>query len=315
MNADIHIQATKRVRRFFGHFPQVVSARARMVAAIESPSRGEEPEHLMLLGDPGTGKSTLLTWISKSYPPKDHEEFTEIPVLYVEVPAACTIKKLAGAMLQAIGSPFWNKGTEEDRTFQLRTLLRECRTRVVILDEVNHLVDRGQAKSHEAVADWIKQLSTQSKVAFVLAGIARSRALLEANDQLADRFREVLEVRPFGVGTKDQTAEFAAVMKAFEQAMQGVKHVDLSADDVLRPLAFATAGRLRAIRKLLVRAIELVAKTSSSGRSAGIDLSILEQAFLEVIFKKAKPEQNPFSPKFRGTPLIKAGEPFAPSSR
>ena len=79
---------------------------------------------MMLLGDPGTGKTTLLHRICASYPHKDHAEFTEIQVLYAEVPAACTIKKLAGAMLQAMGSPFWNKGTEEDRTFQLQTLLR-----------------------------------------------------------------------------------------------------------------------------------------------------------------------------------------------
>lgn len=315
MTADIYIQAAKRVRRFFGHFPQVVVVRDRLVAAIEYQSKDEEAEHLMLLGDPGTGKTTLLRRICKSFPNKEHREFTEIQVLYAEVPAACNINKLAGAMLQAMGSLFWNKGGEEERTYQLKKLLLECKTRVVILDEVNHLVDRGQAKTHEAVADWIKQFATQSKVAFVLAGVARSRALLEANDQLADRFREVLELRPLGIGDKGQIKEFASVMKAFEQAMQGVAHIDLSSAKVLKPLAFATGGRLRAIRKLLVRAIELVAKEAAERRPAIINLRILEQAFLQVIFKKATPQQNPFSTKFRGTPLIKAGEPFAPSGR
>lgn len=313
--ADVYGTAAKRVRRFFGHFPQVVNIRDRMVAAIEYQSGDEEAEHLMLLGDPGTGKTTLLRWICKAFPHKEHLEFTEIRVLYAEVPAACNIKKLAGAILLAMGSPFWNKGGEEERSHQLRTLLSECRTRVVILDEVNHLVDRGQAKTHEAVADWIKQFARQSKVTLVLAGVSRSRALLEANDQLADRFREVLELRPLGIGDKAQVKEFAAVMKAFEQAMEGVQHVDLAAISVLKPLAFATGGRLRAIRKLLVRAIELVAKDAADGKPAIINLAVLERAFLEVIFRKATPEQNPFSKKFRKTPLIKAGEPFARSGR
>ena len=127
--------------------------------------------------------------------------------------------------------------------------------------------------------------------------------------------KEVLELRPLGVGDQAQRKEFALVMKAFEQAMAGIDHIDLSAIKVVRILAFATAGRLRAIRKLLVRSVELVAKEARAGRPAVVNLAILERAFLEVIFKKAKPEQNPFSKKFRGTPLIKAGEPFAPSGR
>src|SRR5947209_853548 len=75
---DTHTLAVKRLRRFFGHFPQVVYVRDRLKAVIEYRSQDEEPEHLMLLGDPGTGKSTLLTWIARSYPPKEHEAFTEI---------------------------------------------------------------------------------------------------------------------------------------------------------------------------------------------------------------------------------------------
>jgi len=59
----------------------------------------------------------------------------------------------------------------------------------------------------------------------------------------------------------------------------------------------------------------LVAKEAAVGEPAIIDLGILEKAFLQVIFKKATPQQNPFSKEFRGTPLIKAGEPFAPSGR
>jgi hypothetical protein len=301
----------KKLRRFFGHFPQVAAHVSRLQLLMTYQCAGEEPEHLMLLGDPGTGKSTLLRWVVKQFPRVEHLEMTEIPVLYVEVPSSCSSKKLAGAMLRALGSPFWNKGDEESRTDQLKTLLAGCKTRMVVLDEINHVVDRGQEKSHEAVADWIKQLSGQAQVPFLLSGISRSRLLLEANDQFADRFREILELTPLGVGDEEQVTEFAVVMEAFEAMLEGIDHIDLKSEEVLRTLAFATAGRLRNIRKMMVRSVELVSKRPGSR----IDLGILEKAFLEVIFKKATDQQNPFSKKFRGTPLNKAGEPFVLARR
>jgi hypothetical protein len=253
----------------------------------------------------------LLKWIAEQYPRVSHADFTEIPVLYASVPANCRIGKLAGAMLRAMGSPFWNRGDEGERTHQLMVLLTQCKVRAVILDEVNHLVDRGQHKTHELIADWIKQLATEAKIPFILAGVPRSRELLAANDQLADRFREELELRPFGLETTDRRNEFATVMRTFSKVLGGIDHVDLHSPSMLKLLVFATNGRLRAIRELLVAAVDHVA----DGKAKSIGLKVLEQAFLERIFKGAKPEQNPFAKKFRGTPLVKAGEPFAPSSR
>ncbi|KRB24776.1 TniB family NTP-binding protein [Rhizobacter sp. Root16D2] len=302
----------KKLRRFFGHFPQVLEILARLRQLMSYRCVDEEPEHIMLLGNPGTGKSTLLKWFAKQFPRIEHDELTEIPVLYAEVPSNCSIKKLAGVLLRALGSPFWNKGDEEERTFQLQTLLMNCRVRLIILDEINHVVDRGREKSHETVADWIKQQSAHARVSFVLAGIGRSRLLLDANDQFADRFREVLEITPLGLEDEAKKAELVAVMEAFEAMLEGIDHINLQTDDVLRILVFATAGRLRNIRRLLVRSVELAHQSDDKPR---IDLSVLEKAFLETIFKHASPLQNPFSSKFRGTPLINAGEPFAPSGR
>ena len=305
------VAVEKALRSLRAAFPQVAQARNRIRKLIDYPWSGEEPTHLMLLGHPGTGKSTLLKWIAEQYPRVSHADFTEIPVLYASVPANCRILKLAGAMLRAMGSPFWNRGNEEDRTDQLMTLLTHCKVRAVILDEVNHLVDRGQYKTHELIADWIKQVSTDAEIPLILSGVPRSRTLLAANDQLADRFREEIELQPFGLETADRSTEFAMVMRTFSKVLGSIEHVDLHSPSMLKILVFATNGRLRVIRELLVAAVDLIAE----GKANCIDLKTLEKAFLARIFKAAKPEQNPFAKKFRGTPLVKAGEPFAPSNR
>ncbi len=310
-NGDTATKVVRKVRRFFGHFPQVTTNLERIEELFEYRCVDEEPEHIMLLGDPGTGKSTLLKSVVRKHPRIEHDEFTEVPVLYAQVPPSCTIKKLAGAMLLALGSPFWNKGTEQERSTQLGMLISACRVRLIILDEVNHVVDHGQFKSHESVADWIKHFSTQVCVSLVLAGIGRSRLLLSANGQFADRFREVLQIEPLGVGDESQLDESYRVMEAFEVPLDGVAHIDLKSTDMMTKFAFASAGRLRNIRRLLVRGVELASREPDFF----ISEAILEKAFKQVIFKKATPEQNPFSPKFRGTPLTLSGEPFAPTAR
>lgn len=308
---DKAVVITKKLRRFFGHFPQVDENMARIEDLLQYRCAVEEPEHIMLIGDPGTGKSTMLRCVVRKHPRIQHDEFVEAPVLYTPVPSNCTIKRLAGAMLFALGAPHWDKGDAEEREFQLHTLIPTMRVRLIVLDEINHVVDRGRAKTHESVADWIKQFSDRANVSMVLAGIRRSRQLVSANDQFADRFREVLELEPLSVADDDRRDEFFAVMEAFETVLDGVRHIDLKTDAMLTKLAFATGGRLRNIRRLLVRSVEL----ASAERGFSITEDTIERAFLQVIFKGACVEQNPFSSKFRGTPLTRPGEPYAPNVR
>lgn len=61
-------------------------------------------------------------------------------------------------MLAALGSPYAKAGNEADKLEQLLTLLRSCKVRLILLDECNHLADRGAQKTHHSMADGIKEL-------------------------------------------------------------------------------------------------------------------------------------------------------------
>ena len=259
----------------------------------------------MLLGETGTGKSTFLKHFLLKHPQVQHQEFSEIPVLYVEVPAKCSIKKLASVILRAMGSPFWNRGDEVELTFQLAALLISCKVRLLILDEVNHLVDRGAAKTHYTVADWIKSLSSQGRTAIVLSGVPRAKTLLDTNEQLADRFREVIELPTLSVDGKREQ-ETRAALTSFASLLEGVDSVDLTSSTMARLIVFATGGRLRQLRRILVRAVELAFECSPPR----LDIGTLARAFVMVIFPSAPKGRNPFLADFVAVPLIKMGEPY-----
>lgn len=305
-NRSAHHSVARNLRGFFGHFPQVVQLQLRLQDLVDHRCADDEPEGLAIVGETGTGKTTLLANFCKRHPRTVHAEFTEVPVLYASIPARCTIKRLAGLLLQVLGSPFWNRGDEEDRTYQLGVLLKACGVRLILLDEVNHLGDRGAAKTHYEVGDWIKQLSRDSGVPIVLAGTPTAAILWETNEQLADRY-EVRTLEPLSMEPR-RAREFRAVLKAFGQLMAGLQVLNLSEERTTRLIAFASGGRLRDIRKLLVRAVSLAEAEGSSK----VTQETLRQAFEQVIYEKAPAKRNPFHKDFNGLPLTAVGEPFAP---
>ena len=70
----------------------------------------------------------------------------------------------------ALGAGFPDRGSIEEKRIKLLELLRRCKTRLIILDEFQHLVERGTRPRIEAVADAIKTLINQSGIPIILVG-------------------------------------------------------------------------------------------------------------------------------------------------
>lgn len=301
-------QVSLQIKRCYAKFSHVTHINELLNQLLEQACAHEEPDVLLIIGDPGVGKSSLLQRFARLHPRIDHETWTEVPVVYVEVPAKCTLKRLPGVILKALGSPLWNRGDEEERTFQLETLLAKCRTRLIILDEVNHLIDRGRERSHYLLADYLKQLIDRTRVPVAMAGIPRAKTLLAVNEQLADRVSKVIEVEPFGAS--DSCAnQIVVALRVFERCLDEIERIDLTSQDSARRFAIATGGRLRAIRRLLVSAVEI----ASGCKRPRIDYAVLSEAFKKAIYPDAPPSRNPFNQKaFDGRPLTQVDEPFYP---
>lgn len=297
----------RNLRRAFIKFDHVERLMKMLQELADTDYEQGEPDILLIVGEPGTGKSWIVKRFAADNPRQELETVTTVPVLLVSVPAKCSLARLPGAILQALGSPLWNVGDEEQRTHQLETLLKKCGVKLLILNEANHLVDRGKEKSHYLLADWIKLLSERTRMPIALVGIPRLKVLLEVNEQLADRVREVVTVEPFGVDERCKN-QMVTALEAFDKLLDGVDRIRLTDPVNARRIAFATAGRLRRIRRLLVESV-LLAGQQEKPR---IDLPLLADVFRQHIFKGAPDERNPFVPdKFNNGPLTAPGEPYA----
>lgn len=310
-NKNLCSEIVKDMRSNFISFPHV----KRVLTALERirsyHCAREEAEHVMLLGESGVGKSTLLSRFVAKHAPIEHDEFTEVPVLYVALGPSPTPKILACTLLKALGDPKWQTGREIELTARLVFLIKQCRVRLVIIDEANHLIDRGGEKTLHTSADWLKRLVDATRVSFVLAGIPRTRRLLETNDQLRERFREVIAIDRFSVANESAKHEFRSALKVFKGYLRDLPTIDISGADIARLFAFATDGRLRDIRRLLVRAVEL----ASEMPEPKLTNAVLVESFRTVIYPGSPDIRNPFHQAFNEMPLVTADEPFAPVAR
>lgn len=307
VNVEVKARSIRKLRGFYGRFTQVIRIEKALKGLMDYQCVEEEPAGLAIIGETGTGKSTVLAKFASRYPRIEHKEFTEIPVLLVPVPAKCTIKLLCSRILRIMGSPFAGRGNEEDLTYQLLTLLKKCKTRLIIFDEVNHLADRGGQKSHYMVGDWIKSLSSESRVPIALAGTHAAKVLWMTNEQLGDRFHEVIQLRPLS-HSKEDLKELKTVLKAFSSLVDGIEILDFQRDAHAATMGIASGGRLRNIRALYVRAVE-IGFSATGSYSPG---ELFAQAFRECIFTDSPDERNPFTSKFTGKALTGTGEPYAP---
>ncbi|MFM0086900.1 TniB family NTP-binding protein [Paraburkholderia sediminicola] len=304
-------EIVKDIRSNFINFPHVKQIFSALDRLREYECVNEEAEHILLLGESGVGKSTLLQKYARMHPPIEHEEFTEVPVLYVELGQSPTPKTIARTLLRELGAFKWYAGAEDVLTARVVLHMKECRVRLVIIDEANHLIDRGGEKTLHKAADWLKSLVDITRVPFVMAGIPRTRRVLDTNDQFRGRFREVIAVDRFSVANMSAERLFRSTLKVFKACLRDLSTIDISGVVIARLFAFATDGRLREIRRLLVRAVELAYEQPDPA----LTNEVLAEAFRTVIYPDAPDKRNPFHKAFNEAPLVKGDEPFVSPER
>jgi len=290
-------------------FPRFKNAYDQICQAIELYRTVGIAENHLVLGSSGCGKSTLCKLIVSTNKGRREPERNVVPILYMEIPALATISALVEGLLNILGDPGPRAGTITEKTGRLGCLAKGCGVLLIILDEMQHVHDRGKILTISKVADWIKSLTNIVGCPIMLVGLPRTQHLVNANEQLRRRFSATLSLERFDLdeGAEADVNEFAGVVVSFLDSMplRCALRPDASADD-LRKFYYATDGRVGYLASLLARALLLAHKNDL----CVIDDTVLEQAFKVEIWYEGVAENNPFSKNFCGRMLNSYGEPF-----
>ena len=173
----------------------------RLLATILSDS-AQEGYAIAVVGKSGAGKSHTVKRRLDAHPafkPFDDGYGNQMNLcLRVRTPAKCSTKSLGLAILRQAGYPIKRTTINEIEVWRLvGEQLRRRQTRIIYLDEAQHVLKEKDVKGRRNTQDTLKALMQNSEwsIWLILSGIPDMLALIEEDqDQQMERRSRVLEI-------------------------------------------------------------------------------------------------------------------------
>lgn len=258
MNKNIVTLA--KIRNFVCHHNDFVNALTCITECMEMSFVQKKPFGSLMIGKGGVGKSTIGKLLKAKNPPfteiEDSVKKQIIPVFYMPVPSPTTVKSLTLRMLEELGC-LDQKGTSEQLNYRLRILLKQSKTKLILLDEFHHIYSARSLKSRisENVANWIKTLADETNISICLIGLPSIKDNLFIDEQLSRRFSRVIELRPFNFSSSNReealTLFLKQIAKNIELNFQIRFEPAISSKDLTARIYLATSGYQAYIMQLI----------------------------------------------------------------
>jgi hypothetical protein len=278
----------RRLHTIFVQYPRFAKLLREIKRVHTEADLLVEPLCMMVTGNSGVGKSTLIAEYARHWPRNDVDDGVQVPVLKTEVPLPATISGLATQLLRALGVPNPGAGTVDHRRWRLVSMLKKCAVQLVILDEFQHLVERGSRRRIETVADWIKSVINETKIPFVLVGMPSARSALEHSAQLARRFRIRREIEPFDWVM--QPVEFEKLLQLLDDQLPFPNRAGLASAEIAPRLHLATRGNISVLTTLLRDS----GRSALLSGSARLELAHLAESYDSLLAEELALRENPF---------------------
>ena len=238
------------------------------------------PACKLIVGHSRSGKSFAVREFEALYPATRTPTGLVKEVVYVQAPTQGTIKGLMQALLEALGDPHWERGTNSTLLARLKKLLRGVGCKMIIIDEFQHLADKGQQAKLKHTTDWLKGLVEVASFSIVCVGLPESKRIIQPTEQLRTRFDAAIEMPVYDWTNDYSRKSFRSVVACIQKSMLPFQVPDLGSAPFSLRLFLACGGRIGLLSKIFDRAI----KNAIWDNRTIISLENLDDAFREAIW-------------------------------
>lgn len=272
--------------------PQMQAILDKMDYCREHAKYALESIGLLVMGEKGTGKSTIKDIYVGRNKPKQTKTATFIPVLPIRIPVPASERGLTITLLTALNDPYPTNGTITTQTMRVYKLIEKCKTELAIFDEFQHFAERESFKLNRTVSDWTKNFMGETKKPLILFGTPKSVEILdgEENEQLRRRFPFRMTLRPFGWKTEQERQDFRHFLKVVNEKLPLPEPSNLADPQMAARIHYATGGLMFEIMRL-IRAAGVFALKRDLPK---INLSLLWESFEKNLATNSPHLENPF---------------------
>lgn len=248
---------------------------------------------LLICGESGVGKSTLVKWLIRDLKPSRNEHGVIRPAVYIEIPTAPTAIGVFETMLEALGDPIPSRGTRTAKKRRVIRMLREQGVILMVLDDLQHIVDRQSNRILFDASEAIKEILIEFPMSVLCAGLADAERVVLSNEQLSRRHMATQRLKRFNWNSAKSRHAFVGVLLAFQQSLEIYELPELKDESVALRFYLATGGIMDFVFKIFLFSAQIAAEKNLDGVRLGTFQEAWERAFLH-----SDGGENSFQPNF-----------------
>jgi hypothetical protein len=206
---------------------------------------------MLIIGSSANGKSALLRQIELRHPPREGEDGTTVmPVVRVRLPSNVTDSSFLTTILNRLRIAHRDRDSPMAKRRMVMTALAELKTRLIAVDEFNHI--GWSLKASTAILNCLKDLSSSLDVSIVAAGTHLAVNPMAFEQQMRTRYA------PMDLPEWTVDAEYRRFLSTLEQLIPLPEPSDLGSK-AMASLIHQQAGPAIGMTVMTIREATVVA--------------------------------------------------------